>query len=65
MQLSKFCKQCGKKTLHKQETVAGGCGALILALILAVPTVGISLAVFLFIALFAKNKRCQTCGSLN
>jgi hypothetical protein len=59
--MSRFCKVCDRKTLHTEEQ--RGCGHLIFALVLAIPTAGLSLLWLAVIGFVPTVKRCQTCGT--
>lgn len=59
-QVSRFCKTCGRNTLHEKQQLSNGMGCL-----LTIVTVGIFLPFWLLYSLFIlpfRPFRCQTCG---
>lgn len=61
-QKSRYCPQCGRKTLHQKSYFSGGWGCL-----LTILTVGLFLPIW-FIAGLAdhlKGWHCQSCGKVN
>ena len=60
IQTSKFCKECGKKTLHEKQAMSGGMGCL-----LTILTGGLFLIFWIFQSAFIlpfRPFRCQQCG---
>ena len=59
LQARRYCRECGKKTLHAREHFGAGWG-----LLLTVLTGGLFLPVWLLIAIVEAFKpwRCQVCG---
>jgi hypothetical protein len=59
-QASKWCKNCGRKTLHNRNYFGGGWGCL-----LTILTGGLFIPIWLLIGLiqmFTQGWHCQFCG---
>lgn len=60
-QVSRHCKNCGRKTLHVKEQLSNGMGCL-----LTVVTFGVFLPFWILYGLFVlpfRPYRCQVCGT--
>lgn len=61
IQSRRYCRECGRKTLHSRSTFGDGTGCL-----LSVVTLGLFIPVWILIGIleaFRQKWRCQACGS--